>query len=68
MTTTSIRTYSVPDISCGHCVQAIEGEVKPLAGVGAVSVDLETKTVSVDGGNDAEIRAAIDEAGYDVKD
>ena len=60
------RTYSVPDISCDHCVSAITGAVTPLDGVAKVDVDLEAKQVTVDGGDDTAIRAAIDDAGYDV--
>jgi len=59
-------TYSVPDISCEHCVNAITAGVSAVAGVTALSVDLENKTVSVDGGEAKAIVAAIDEAGYDV--
>jgi copper chaperone len=59
--------YSVPGISCGHCKAAIEGEVAHVAGVTAVVVDVDAKTVTVDGtASDAEVRAAIDEAGYEV--
>ena len=60
------RTFSVPDISCDHCVQAITREVSPLEGVTELSIDLDAKTVSVAGGDDAAIIAAIDEAGFDV--
>lgn len=61
------RTYSVPGISCDHCKAAIEGEVAPLEGVASVEVDVDTKTVAVDGeADDDAIRAAIDDAGYDV--
>ncbi len=60
------RTYSVPGISCDHCKHAIETEVGGVAGVSSVVVDVESKSVRVDGGEDAAIRAAIDEAGYDV--
>jgi copper chaperone CopZ len=61
-------TYSVPGISCGHCRTAITGEVTKVAGVSAVDVDLDTKTVTVArrGFNDAAVRDAIDEAGYDI--
>lgn len=62
----SAQIFNVPDISCGHCVTAITGEVSSLAGVTAVEVDLETKTVTVTGGDHDAIVAAIDEAGYDV--
>jgi copper chaperone len=60
------RIYSVPGVSCGHCKSAIEGEVAEVDGVRDVSVDIEAKIVTVVGGDDAAIRAAIDEAGYDV--
>jgi copper chaperone len=63
------RTYSVPEISCGHCKESIEGEVNKLDGVAEVIVDIESKTVTVDGiASDVAIRAAIEEAGYDVAD
>jgi copper chaperone len=62
-----MRTYSVPDISCGHCKAAIEGEVGKLDGVTLVEVDVDARSVTVDGtAPDDAIRAAIDEAGYDV--
>jgi len=66
MSTDTVRTYSVPGISCDHCRHAIETEVATVAGVSTVSVDLEAKLVTVDGGDDGAIRAAIDDAGYDV--
>lgn len=59
-------TYAVPDISCQHCVDSITKEVGAVDGVRSVDVDLETKTVSVEGGEATAIIAAIDEAGYDV--
>ena len=63
----TIRTYSVPGISCGHCKAAIEGELDGADGVESVVVDIEAKTVAVTGeiGEDA-VRAAVDEAGYEV--
>jgi copper chaperone len=61
------RTYSVPDISCDHCKQAIESEIGKLAGVAEVVVDVESKTVTVDGiASDEAIEVAIQEAGYEV--
>ncbi len=63
----STRSYSVPGISCDHCKHAIEGEVTDVPGVALVNVDVATKTVHVEGdATDAAIRAAIDEAGYEV--
>jgi copper chaperone len=62
------RTYTVPGMSCEHCRAAVTAEVAAVAGVTAVDVDLDAKRVSVRGEplDDAAIRAAIDEAGYDV--
>jgi len=61
------RTYSVPAVHCQHCVDAITGEVTQVAGVEDVRVDLAGKTVTVTGdADDAAVRAAIDEAGYEV--
>ncbi len=61
------RTYSVPDISCGHCKSAIEGEVGALDDVTSVNVDIDARTVTVDGSvSDADVHAAIEEAGYEV--
>ena len=63
----STETYNVPDISCGHCVEAITGAVKPLDGVESVDVSINDKTVKVVGSfDDAAVRSAIDDAGYDV--
>ena len=61
------RTYSVPDVSCGHCKASIEGEVGKLDDVSSVNVDIDSKTVTVEGdASDDDIKAAIDEAGYEV--
>ncbi len=64
--TDDTRTYSVPGISCDHCKHAIESEVSTVDGVVVVDVDVDKKLVTVSGGDDAAIRAAIDEAGYDI--
>jgi len=61
-----VRTYSVPGISCDHCKNAIEGEVATVDGVRSVDVDVDGRLVVVAGGSDDAIRAAIDDAGYDV--
>ena len=61
--------FSVPGVSCGHCVSAVSAEVERVAGVESVEVDLETKRVTVRGRevDDRLVRAAIREAGYEVK-
>jgi copper chaperone len=62
----TVLVYEVPGISCGHCKSAIEQEVAGVPGVAMVAVDVDARTVRVDGGEDDAIRAAIDEAGYEV--
>jgi copper chaperone len=61
-------SYSVPGISCEHCRAAISKEVGMVPGVSSLDVDLERKLVTVRGEalGDAVLRAAIEEAGYDV--
>ncbi len=67
MSTDSL-TFTVPGMSCGHCKAAITEEVEQVAGVTAIDVDLASKRVTVTGSgvDDAAVRAAIDEAGYEV--
>jgi copper chaperone CopZ len=62
------RSYTVPDMSCGHCKQAVTEEISKVAGVEGVDVDLDTKLVLVrgEGLDDAAVRAAIEEAGYEA--
>lgn len=64
------RILSVPEVTCDHCISAIEGAVGKVAGVERVKVDLETKQVSVafDEARTglAEIVRTIENEGYDV--
>lgn len=62
----AMLTYVVEEISCGHCKAAIEGGVSQVPGVDRVEVDIESKTVVVEGNASAEaVVAAIVEAGYE---
>jgi copper chaperone CopZ len=40
-------TFSIPNISCGHCVKTIQTELKELAGVKEVKADQMFKTAEV---------------------
>jgi copper chaperone len=40
-------TYTIPNISCKHCVHTIESELGQLVGVRRVEADLVTKEVKV---------------------
>jgi copper chaperone CopZ len=61
-------TYTVTGMSCGHCKTAVEGEVGQVPGVEFVNADVDSKLVVVrgEGLDDAALRAAIDEAGYEA--
>lgn len=41
------KTFTVPNISCGHCVHSIKMEVGDIAGVQHVDADQESKRVTV---------------------
>ena len=42
------KTFTVPNISCGHCTHSIEMEVADLAGVTSVKAEQDTKLVTVE--------------------
>lgn len=69
MTDSVERTYRVEGMSCAHCRVAVTDEVSQVMGVADVDVDLGTGTVTVRGVgiDDTAVRAAIDEAGYEVR-
>lgn len=60
------KTYSVPGISCGHCVATIERSLKEVTGVKAVKANLDkTVHVEVDDPNHLTVvEAVLDEIGY----
>jgi copper chaperone len=56
---------NVPDMSCGHCVKAIEGAVKGLDAGASVTTDLASKTVEIETRvASSAVTAALDAAGY----
>jgi copper chaperone CopZ len=40
-------TYTIPNISCGHCVHTIKSEVSDLAGVRSVDADMVRKQATI---------------------
>jgi copper chaperone CopZ len=64
-------TYTVTGMTCAHCVSAVTSELSALDGVGDVRVDLSTGLVTVTSEAPLsvdEVRAAVDEAGYELAD
>ena len=69
MAVTSI--YTVTGMTCEHCVRAVTQELSGLPGVAGVDVDLGTGAVTVTSAAplpDDAVRAAVDEAGYELAD
>jgi copper chaperone len=70
MTTTNI---TVTGMTCGHCEAAVKEELGGLPGVSDVAVELNAggdspvTITSAEELDEAAIRAAVDEAGYEVK-
>jgi copper chaperone CopZ len=63
------NTYTVTGMTCSHCVQAVTGELTSLPGVEDVRIDLASGAVTVTSTAplaDNDVRAAVDEAGYEL--
>jgi copper chaperone len=62
------REYTVEGMTCAHCVASVREEVGEVPGVHAVEVELASGRVAVTGTgvDDAAVRAAVAEAGYEV--
>ena len=71
-TTGTSAAYLVDGMTCGHCVNAVTEELSAVPGVTDVSVELVadgTSTVTVRSVaplTTADVRAALDEAGYSL--
>ncbi len=69
---TTLTTLSVDGMTCEHCVSAVTRELDAVEGVGRVSIALrkgDTSTVTVHSAaplDEAALREAVAEAGYDV--
>ena len=69
MTTT---TYSVTGMTCGHCTAAVTEELSKLVGVQDVKIDLvaggtsQVHVTSESTLDEAAVREAVDEAGYEL--
>lgn len=66
---TVVTEYTVSGMTCGHCVASVTEEVGALDGVSGVEVQLESGRVTVTSSrplSQAEVRSAVDEAGYQL--
>ena len=68
----SEKNINVDGMTCGHCVNAGTEEISKIPGVTAVNIDLRASEISpgtITAGNeisDADIAAAVEEAGYSI--
>jgi len=61
------KTFSVPKISCGHCVMTIRKELAEVEGVQRVEGNPQSKTVDVEWeppASEAAIRATLSEINF----
>lgn len=61
--------YQVSGMSCGHCEGSVSGEISEIAGVTSVKAVASTGEVTVvsEAALDVEaVRAAVDEAGFEL--
>jgi copper chaperone CopZ len=59
--------YQVTGMTCGHCEMSIREEVSQIPGVEKIQVSAQTGRLVVDspdGVDDAQVLAAVEEAGY----
>lgn len=63
-----MSTYTVEGMSCDHCARSVAEEVAEVGGVDDARVDLTSGrlTVAGTGYSDADVAAAVEEAGYKV--
>ncbi|WP_407553003.1 heavy-metal-associated domain-containing protein [Streptomyces sp. Pv4-95] len=62
-------TYRVTGMTCGHCEGAVRSEISEIAGVSSVQAAADTGVVTVTSKaplDDEAVRAAVDEAGYEL--
>lgn len=65
----STQSYTVVGMTCQHCVASVTEEVSVIAGVTGVDVDLASGTLTVTAPEpipDEAVRAAVEEAGYQL--
>ena len=58
-------TYSVLGMSCGGCANSVTNAIKDAAPGADVEVDLDAKSVTVSGADEATVREAVEGAGFE---
>lgn len=58
------QSYRVTGMTCGGCANAVKSAIMTEAPGAKVEVDLGSATVTVDGAEEAQVRKAVDDAGF----
>jgi len=58
------ETYRVTGMTCGGCARAVTQAITEAAPTAQVQVDLDRQAVTVDGADEAQVKTAIDAAGF----
>lgn len=70
--TQQVTTLTAPDISCGHCVNAIQERLGNLEGVNSVIASADTKQIDLSFDPTKvsleQIKAELDDEGYPVQE
>jgi copper chaperone len=64
------KTFTIENISCGHCLMTIKNELGEIAGIRAVDGNIDTKTITVEWEAPASlntIKAKLKEINYPVE-
>ncbi len=61
------QTFSVPNISCEHCIKTIRNALKEVEGINLMDGDVDSKKITVeyeDPASDEKIREKLKEINY----
>lgn len=63
------KTINIEGMSCGHCTSSVEKALRAIPGVTEASVDLASKTATIEAGNDVSddiLKKSITDIGFSV--
>ena len=64
------QTFSVPNISCEHCIETIRNALKEVEGINLMDGDVDSKKITVeyeDPASDEKIREKLKEINYSAE-
>ena len=57
-------TYTVTGMTCGGCARSVTSAIQAAAPAAKVEIDLAKQAVTVEGASEAEVKQAVDGAGF----